>query len=139
MGDLKDDEDVFFAVYESLAPIEKDRFLTAEFHNKRGAEYLYELIKRGGNILYLPSDLNLINFDMKDLDDFEGEKKPVFELDKAQAVVYEVYDNYGLAKYEQYQALINRTRMLQIEMEAKYKEKEPIKYWEFLKNIDIII
>lgn len=139
LGDLKDDEDVFFAVYESLAPIEKDRFLTAEFHNKRGAEYLYELIKRGGNILYLPSDLNLINFDMKDLDDFEGEKKPVFELDKAQAVVYEVYDNYGLAKYEQYQALINRTRMLQIEMEAKYKEKEPIKYWEFLKNIDIII
>lgn len=66
-------------------------------------------------------------------------KKPVFELDKAQAVVYEVYDNYGLAKYEQYQALINRARMLQIEMEAKYKEKEPIKYWEYLKNIDVMI
>lgn len=78
LGDLKDDEDVFFAVYESLAPIEKDRFLTAEFHNKRGAQYLYELIKRGGNILYLPSDLNLTNFDMKDLDDLEGEKKTRF-------------------------------------------------------------
>lgn len=139
LSGLKDDEDVFFAVYESLSPIEKDCFLTAEFHNKRGAQYLYELIKRGGNILYLPSDLNLTNFDMKDLDDLEGEKKPVFELDKAQAVVYEVYDNYCLAKYEQYQALINRTRMLQIEMEAQYKEKEPIKYWEFLKNIDVMI
>lgn len=45
----------------------------------------------------------------------------------------------GLAKYEQYQALINRARMLQIEMEAKYKEKEPIKYWEYLKNIDVMI
>lgn len=154
LEELKDDEDVFFAVYESLSPIEKDLFLTTEFHTRsnkdflivltklfknRTAEFLYKFIKRGGNILYLPSDLNLTNFDMSDLDDFEGEKKPVSELDKAQAAVYEIYDNYYLANYEQYQALINQNRMLQIEMNAKYKEKEPIKYWQYVKNIDVLI
>lgn len=130
---LEDDEDVFFAVYNALPPIEKDLFLTTEFQNKKGVEYLFKLIKRGGNILYTPSDLNLTNYDYKNLDELEG-VKPVPELDKAQAVIYQIYDRYSLATYEQYQALINFRRMQQIEMEAKYKEKNPIKYWEYIKT-----
>lgn len=136
---LKNDEDVFFAIYKSLSQIEKDLFLTSEFHNKKNSKYLYELIKRGGKIVYLPSDLNLTNFDMKDLGELEGEKVSVPELDKAQSVVYEVYDFYYQATYKQYQALINRSRMQQIEMETKYKEREPIKYWEYIKNINVLI
>lgn len=135
---LEDDEDVFFAVYNALPPIEKDLFLTTEFQNKKGVEYLFKLIKRGGNILYTPSDLNITNYDYKDLDKLEG-VKPVPELDKAQAVIYQIYDRYSLATYEQYQALINFCRMRQIEMEAKYKEKNPIKYWEYINNNEVLI
>ena len=139
LEDLKDDEDVFFAVYKSLSPIEKDSFLTSEFHKKRNIEYLFELIKRNGKILYLPSELNLSNYDFKDLDELEGEIKAVPELDAAQAVVREVYDNYSLIKYDQYQTLINHRRMEQIKMEAMYKNREPIKYWEYIKSVDILI
>lgn len=136
---VKEDEDIFFAVYSVLSPIEKDGFLTSEFKNKNGVEYLYKLIKYGGNILYTPIDLNLINYDCKDLGELEGEVKKMPELDNAQAVIYEIYDNYSLATYEQYQALINAPRMRQIEMAAKYKVKDPIKYWEYIKNNQVLI
>lgn len=129
---LKDDEDVFLSVFQALPQLNKDIFVTSM--QKWNAAFLYELIKRGGNILYRPEDLNLTNYDLKDLDDFEGEKKPVPELDKAQAVIYELYDNYSLATYEQYQAIINRSEMSRIEMEAKYEEKDPIKFLEYLKG-----
>lgn len=132
LEDLKDDEEVFFAVFQALPQINKDIFVTSM--QKWNASFLYELIKRGGNILYRPQDLNLTNYDLKDLDDFEGKKKPVPEMDNAHTVIYEIYDRYALATYEQYQAIINRTEMSRIEMEAKYKEKDPIKYLEYLKG-----
>lgn len=132
LEDLKDDEDVFLSVFQALPQLNKDIFVTSM--QKWNAAFLYELIKRGGNILYRPEDLNLTNYDLKDLDDFEGEKKPVLEMDKAQAVIFELYDNYSLATYEQYQAIINRTEMSRIEMEAKYEEKDPIKFLEYLKG-----
>ena len=138
-----DDDDIFCAWYNILTPIEKDEIISAEFHDNQGkcqrTDYLYELIKRGGNILYSHSDLNRINYDYKDLDDFEGEVKPVPELDQAQAVIYSTYANSSPLKYEQYQALINFPRMRQIEMEAKYKEKDPVKYWEYIKNNVVMI
>ncbi len=136
---LKDDEDIFFAVYSTLPPIEKDKFLTSEIQNKNSVEYLYKLISLGGKILYTPSELNITNYDYEDLKDLEGEVKPVTQLDNAQAVIYEIYDNYSLATYEQYHALINFPRMRQIEMEAKYKEKNPVKYWEYIKNNNVLI
>lgn len=95
---------------------------------------MYELIKRGGNILYRSQDLNLTNYDLRELDEFEGEKKPVPEMNNAHTVIYEIYDRFALATYEKYQALINRNEMSRIEMEAKYKEKDPIKYLEYLKS-----
>ena len=129
---LKDDEDVFLSVFQALPQINKDILVTSL--QGRDAAFLYELIKRGGNILYRPEDLNLTNYGLKDLDDFEGEKKPVPEMDNAHTVIYEIYDRYALASYEQYQLLINRTEMSRIEMEAKYKEKDPIKYLEYIKG-----
>lgn len=139
LSGLKDDEDIFFAVYNSLSPIEKDMFLTSEFHKQKKAEYLFELIKRDGKILYLPSELNLVNYDFKDLDELEGEIKAVPELEAAQAVVREVYDQYSLVKFDQYQMLINHPRMEQIKMEAIYRDCEPIKYWEYIKGVDFLI
>lgn len=136
---LKNDEDIFFAVYKSLSPIEKDMFLTSEFHKQRNAEYLFELIKRGGKILYLPNDLNLINYDFNDLDELEGEIKAVPELEAAQAILREFYDQYYLVKYDQYQMLINHPRMEQIKMEAMYRYREPVKYWQYIKGVDFLI
>lgn len=137
------DDDVFYAWYNILTPIEKDRIINAEFNGSKDKcqriDYLNELIKRGGNILYTPRDLNLINYNYKDLNAFEGEVKPVPELDNAQAVIFRIYDNYSIATYEQYQALINFPRMRQIEMEAKFKGKNPIKYWEYIKNNEVLI
>lgn len=136
------DDEVFYAWYNILTPVEKDEIINVEYNRNRGksqrVEYLYELIKRGGKLLYIPKDLNLINYDYKDLEKFK-DKEHLSELDKAQAVIYEIYDNYSLATYEQYQALINYPRMRQIEMEAKYREKNPIKYWEYVKNNEILI
>lgn len=136
------DDDIFYAWYNILTPVEKDEIINAEYNRNRGksqrVEYLYELIKRGGKLLYIPKDLNLINYDYKDLEKFK-DKEHLSELDKAQAVIYEIYDSYSLATYEQYQALINFPRMRQIEMEAKYKRKDPIKYWEYLKKNEVVI
>ena len=136
------DDEVFYAWYNVLTPVEKDEIINAEYNQNRGksqrVEYLYELIKRGGQLLYTPKDLNRANYDTKDLEKFK-DKKQVLELDKAQAAVYEIYDNYSLATYEQYQALINFPRMRQIEMETKYKRKDPIKYWEYLKKNEVLI
>ncbi|MCM1295345.1 MAG: helix-turn-helix domain-containing protein [Muribaculaceae bacterium] len=130
---LDDFDDIFYAWYQIQTPIEKDDIINEEYNKNKRIDILYELIKRGGNILYRPEDLNLTNYDLKDLDDFEGEIKPIPELEAAQAVIYELYDNYSFAMYEQYQALINRDEMECIKMEAKYKEKDPIRYWEFIK------
>ncbi len=137
------DKDIFYAWYNILTLDEKNRIINAEYKNNKGVDQridlLYELIKRGGNILYSPRNLNLINYDYDDMNGFEGEVKPVHELDKAQAVVREIYDNYSITTYEQYQALINLPQMRQIEMEAKYKEKNPIKYWEYIKSNEVLI
>ena len=138
LEDLKEDEDIFIAAYNSMSPIEKDEFLTLKLKNRYRPEYIYKLIKCGGNILYTPSDLELTNYDYEDLEGLYG-VKPVSELDKAHAVIYEIYDNYSRATYEQYQALINYPRMRRIEMEAKYKEKNAIKYWEYIKSNGILI
>lgn len=135
---LKEDEDIFFAVYSVLSPIEKDEFLTSEFQNKRSAEYLYKLISRGGHILYTSKDLLITNYDHKDLDELEG-VKPVPELDEAQVVLNIIYNNYSVATCEQYQTLTNRPRMRQIEIEAKYKTKNPVKYWEYIKGNEVLI
>lgn len=129
---LKYDEDVFLAVFQALPQINKDIFVTSL--QGSNAAFLCKFIKRGGNVLYRPEDLNLTNYDLKNLDDFEGEKKPVLEMDNAHNVIYEIYDRYAIATYEQYQAIINRTEMSRIEMEAKYKEKDPIRYWEIIKG-----
>lgn len=137
------DDDIFYAWYNILTPVEKDEIINAEYNENKDKwqriDYLYELIKRGGKLIYSPSDLNIANYDYSDLEGLESEIKPVSELDKAQTVDYEIYDNYSLATYEQYQALINSPRMRQIEMAVKYKKKNPVMFWEYVKNNEILI
>ena len=137
-NDLYYDADIFYARYNILTPVEKDYIINEEYNKNRVGwqryEHLYEMIKRGGNLLYAPQDLNLTNYDYKDLETLEGEIKPVPELDNAHAAIYEIYDNYSFATYKQHQALINHRLMKQIEMKVKHKEKNPIKYWEYVKS-----
>lgn len=132
--EVEDDEEIFYAVYSVLPSVDKDRFLMSRFIEKKDSAYLYKLIEHGGNILYSPDDINLAHYEREKLDGLAGEIKPVSELVNAQSVIYALYDNYSAATFEQYQALINRPAMKRIEMEAKYKEKNPIKYWEFIKQ-----
>lgn len=136
---LKDDEDVFYAVYNILSPIEKNNFITEAYHGNSQTSYLYELIKRGGNILYTRNDFNMPNYDYKDLTDMKGDVKPVPEMDGVHALLWEVYGMDVELSYEQYQILINRPKMEQIEMAIKYKEKSPIKYWEFIRDNSTIL
>lgn len=137
---LKDDGDIFYAVYNILSPIEKNNFITKAYHGNSQASYLYELIKRGGNILYTRDNFNMLNYDYKDLTDMEGDVKSALEMDGIHALLWEVCGMGVELSYEQYQALINRPRMKQIEMAARYKEKSPVKYWEFMKgNCDILL
>ena len=158
--DVYYDADIFYAWYNILTPLEKDNIINDVFAKKgdRGftflkdrliddglkkkkdgrAVFLYEMIKRGGNVLYSSNDLRLGNYDYKDLEGLDG-VRPVSELDRAYAATCEIHDKYSPATYEQYQSLINFPRMRQIEMEAKYKEKTPIKYWEYIKNDEVLI
>ena len=96
------------------------------------------MISNGGQILYTLKDLPITNYNYKDLNELEG-VKPVPDLDEIQAVLYSINNNYSLTTHEQYLTLINRSRMRQIEMEAKYKEKDPIKYWDYIKNNEVLI
>lgn len=136
---VEDDDDIFFAIYKVLPQIEKDKFLTALYNEHKRSDYLYEFIKCGGNILYTAKDLNIINYDLEDLNGMEGGIVPVKELDEAQASIFKVYDRYSDLSYSQYRALINHGRMKQIEMEVKYKGKDSVKYWEYIKNTDVLI
>ena len=137
------DDDIFFAWYNILTPIEKDKIITDEYSENKGKyqdiDYLYELIKRGGKILYTPKSLLVTHYDYVNLHKLEGKLNSVTELDNVQTFIYETHNNYSLATYDQYQALINRPRMRQIEMEAKYKKKDPIKYWEYIMNNEALI
>lgn len=132
------DAEIYYAWYKILTPIEKDEIINAEFNRNKGnlqrTNHLYELIKRGGNILYTPRDLCITNYNYEDLDKLEGSVKSLPELDNAQALIYKLYDRYSFATYEQYRTLINFPQMRKIEMEVKYKEKNPIRYWEYIKN-----
>lgn len=128
------DDDLVYAWYSALTQESKDAFLTNWYHQKVNSSILYELIKRGGRIVYADSDLPHINFDRADLEKFEGEKIPLKNLDKIKKIFWNMYGRYWRISYEQYQVIINKLAIEKIEMEHKYKKKDPIKYWEFIKQ-----
>ena len=136
---LKTDRDIFFAIYNVLPPIDKDHFLNSEFALRGGSDFSYELIKRGGNILYTPENFNRINYDYKDLEDVEGEPVSVKALDEAHEIIFNFYRDYSRLTYNQYCKLINQDKMKLIGMEEKYKEKDPIRYWEYVKHNVVLI
>ena len=127
-------DDLFFKWYSAFTQENKDNILTNCYRQKFDNSILYELIKRGGRIVYVDSDLPHINFDRADLDKFEGEKRPLKHLDKIKKIFWDMYGRYGRISYEQYQVIINKSAIEKIEMEYKYKKKSPIKYWEFIKH-----
>ncbi len=131
---LKDDEDIFYAVYNILPPIKKDKFITKKYHEGCSLFRLHELIKRGGNILYMSEDFTMPNYSHKELACIKGELKPALESDKIHALLVEIYSKNITLSYEQYQVLINYPRMKQIEMEVKFKAKSPVTYWEYIKK-----
>lgn len=128
------DDDLFYMWYSALTQENKDVFLTNWYRQKVDNSFLYELIKRGGRIIYANSDLPQINFDRADLGKFEGEKIPLKNLDKIKKIFWDMYGHYCRISYEQYQVIINKSAIEKVEMEYKYKKKNPIKYWEFIKQ-----
>lgn len=128
------DDDLFYAWYSTLTQETKDAFLTNWYRQKVDNSVLHELIKRGGRIVYADSDFPHINFDSADLEKFEGEKRSLKNLDLVKKIFLEGYGRYWRISYNQYQIIINKSAMEEIEMEYKYKNKEPIKYWEYIKT-----
>lgn len=131
------DDDLIYAWYNTLTQETKDTFLTNWYRQKVDNSILYELIKRGGRIVYADSDLPQINFDKADLEKFEGEKRPLKNLDEIKKIFWDMHGRYWRITYEQYQVIINKSAIEKIEMEHKYKKKEPIKYWEYIKNKEV--
>ena len=128
------DDDLIYMWYSALTQENKDAFLTKWYRQKVDNSILYELINRGGRIIYADSDLPQINFDKVDLEKFEGEKRPLKNLDEIKKIFWDLYGRYWRISYEQYQVIINRSAIEKVEMEHKYKKKAPIKYWEFIKQ-----
>lgn len=130
-----EDNDLFYTWYETLIQENKDSFLTQLYHQKVDNSCLYELIKRGGRIVYINSDLPNINFDRVDLNKFEGEMIPLKRLDEVKKILLEYVYNYNVfMPYDRYQVIINKSAIEKIEMEHKCKKKDPIRYWEFIKK-----
>ena len=127
-------DDLIYAWYRSLIQESKDAFLTNWYRQKVDNSILYELIKRGGRIIYADSDLAPVNFDRSELDKFEGKKRPLKGLDEVKKIFMSMYGRYARISYSQYQVIINKSAMKRIEMEHKFKKKNPIKYWEFIKQ-----
>ncbi|MDE6275944.1 MAG: helix-turn-helix domain-containing protein [Clostridia bacterium] len=125
---------LFYLWYSALPQERKDSMLTEWYRQKEDNDVLYELIKRGGRILYCDADLPRINFDSDDLDKFEGTIKPLEKLDAVKKVFLGMYGRGGGIPYQQYQEIINKSAMDKVEAEHKFKEKNPIKYWEFMKQ-----
>lgn len=88
------DDDLFYMWYSALTQENKDVFLTNWYRQKVDNSFLYELIKRGGRIIYANSDLPQINFDRADLGKFEGEKIPLKNLDKIKKIFWDMYGHY---------------------------------------------
>ena len=125
---------LIYSWYGALTQENKDTFLTNLYRKKVDNSILYELIKRGGKILYANSDLPQINFDRAELDKFEGEKRPLKHLDAVKKIFWDMYGHYTQISYNQYQVIINLSAMEKIEMDHRYNKKNPIKYWEYIKQ-----
>lgn len=132
--EVVDNDEVFYAWFSALNPEQKDTMLTNVYQQKVDNSILYELIKRGGRILYCDSDLPQINYDNVELDQFEGKKIHLKELDEIKNVFLNRHIYYGRIPYEQHQLIINKPAMERVEAEYKLKKKYPIKYWEFIKQ-----
>lgn len=128
------DNDLFYMWYDTLIQEKKDLFLTKLYHQKVDNSFLYKLIERDGRIVYTVADLPSINFDRADLDKFEGEKMSLKHLNAVKKILIDKCNHYEGMSYEQYQIIINKSAKEKIEMEHKYKKKNPIKYWEFIKK-----
>ncbi len=127
IGETEDD-DLFYMWYSALTQEDKDSFLTDLYRKKEDNSVLYELIKRGGRIKYSDSDLPRINFNKTEAAEFDGEIRPLKNLDEIKKIFSETRGNLP---YDRYQKIINRSAMGRIEAEYKYKKKNPIKYWEY--------
>lgn len=133
-------DDVFYAWFYSLPQENKDRVVSIFYKQKVDSEIVYDLIRKGGRIIYdyNDSDLNGLNFSKEELEQFEGEKKPLTKLTDVKKVFMDSYSRCRQFTYEQYQKIINLSAMKLIEAEHKYKKRNPIKYWEFIKNVGYI-
>lgn len=132
--EVVDNDDVFYAWFNALNQEDKDSILTNIYRQEVDNVELYELIKRGGRILYSDSDLPQINYDKVELDQFEGKKVHLKELDEIKKIFWNRHIYYGRIPYEQHQLIINKPAMERVEAEYKFKKKYPIKYWEFIKQ-----
>ena len=129
------DDEVFCYIYGSYTQLEKDMIVTQAYNKlDMGMDGLNYLISLGSNILYSKSFFPDIIFDKDDLKDLEGSIVNLSELDKKKEILDKIYyDHYELLNYNEYKSMINTNEMMRIK-NYKYREKDPIKYWEYFKK-----
>lgn len=133
LEEMVDDDDIFYAWYDSQVQYKKDAFITQAYASDDG-EYIYELMKHGGRIIHTEQYFSRMSYNYADVKRAEGEVNPVPEADEIMEIIMGVYEVNGLITYEKYHRLINNKAMLKIEMEHKHKKRNPIKYWEMIKE-----
>ena len=129
------DDEVFCYIYGSYTQLEKDMIVTQAYNKlDMGMDGLNYLISLGSNILYSKSFFPDIIFDKDDLKDLEGSIVNLSELDKKKEILDKIYyDHYELLNYNEYKSMINTNEIIRIK-NYKYREKDPIKYWEYFKK-----
>ena len=129
------DDEVFCYIYGSYNQLEKDMIVTQAYNKlDMGIDGLSCLISLGSNILYSTSFFPDIIFDKDDLKDLEGSIVNLSELDEKKEILDKIYyDHYELLNYNEYKSMINTNKMMKIK-NYKYREKDPIKYWEYFKK-----
>lgn len=130
------DEEIINNIYDSYPPTYHDKEAT-EHYDKNDYKNAYELIYLKARILYTDKSLPSENFDFTELEKFEGEKRPLKQLNAAKEIISKfggLQDCYQYLYYNEYQKIVNKAAIKRVKAYHKYMDKNPYKFWEHLKN-----
>lgn len=121
----------------SMDKISLDSIATS-YSNSGNVDMCDWLLSIGANIryekIYQYSSCDMYSFDMKELEEFEGEKILVQELGEVKSLLQSSMNNIYKLNYKDYKKIINKYREKYIRW-AKYEKTNPLKYWnEYFKN-----
>lgn len=122
-------------IFLCYSPLKQDLKATEAFDNM-DFDRAYAEISLGAHLLYNYKSLPSINYSQDEFKKFQGQTKHLKHLDDAKVA----YDNscnmyhIEVLYYNEYIKLINHNAMKKLEMQVKYINKTPYKFWEYIKK-----